>query len=321
MLALKETTRTFGPRVAVDRVSLEVRAGDVLVLLGPNGAGKTTLLRLMSALLAPTRGEVVFRGTPVAAEGRVFPAASGLRARCGLLTESPGLWERLSVRDNLLTYARLHRLGDPEKAVDTELERFGMTDRAGDRANALSRGMKQKVALARTFLHAPDLVLLDEPTTGLDPAMSREVRARVRALRDDGRAVVVATHNLDEAERMATTIAIVRSSIIVAGAPDTLRRTWFQSKVVIRLDPAGSTRTVEHYADVLAGRLGVAVSARDDGALAVTTDAASSRVPEIVRTLVTEGAAIVEVAMERPALEDVYLQFVDEPSALEGAGR
>ncbi len=166
-----QLTRTFGARVAVSQLSLTLAAGELVALLGPNGAGKTTTLRMLAGLIEPSHGEVVLQGRPLTAA-----SADSLRQHIGLLTEAPGLWDRLTVRLNLLTYARLYGLPNPHDAVQRALALVGLGDRTRDAAGTLSKGLRQRVALARALLHDPPIVLLDEPTAGLDPASARQVR-------------------------------------------------------------------------------------------------------------------------------------------------
>ena len=198
MISAQAITRRFGERVAVEDVSFDVRGGEVFGLVGPNGAGKTTTLRMLGGLIPPTSGVVSVFGQP-------FTRANGaaLRARIGFLTETPGLWEHLTVADNLLVYARLFGMAGPGIAVERVLRLFELWDRRTDRVALLSKGMKQKLALARALVHQPEIVLLDEPTANLDPATSRTVRDLLLELRSQGRAIVVSTHNLDEVERIS----------------------------------------------------------------------------------------------------------------------
>src|SRR5688572_18841220 len=164
-------TRTFGTRVAVSNLSITLRGGEIVALLGPNGAGKTTTLRMLAGLLPPSEGSIHLQGVPLT------PSSSDmLRQHIGLLTESPGLWDRLSVRLNLLTYARLYRLPRPADAVDRALASVGLSDRAREIAGSLSKGLRQRLSLARALMHDPAIVLLDEPTSALDPSSARQVR-------------------------------------------------------------------------------------------------------------------------------------------------
>ena len=171
MIEVKGLTRVFDNRVAVEDVSLEVGQGEIFGLLGPNGAGKTTTLRMLAGLISPSSGEAMVAGVPLVRE-----RMNEVRGKVGFLTEAPGLWDRLTVKLNLLVYARLYGVKNPERAVSDALGMFGLEDRAGSLAAQLSKGMKQKVAIARALLHSPPVLLLDEPTSGLDPA-DRPTRA------------------------------------------------------------------------------------------------------------------------------------------------
>jgi ABC-2 type transport system ATP-binding protein len=227
----------------------------------------------------------------------------------GFLTEAPGLWDRLTVRENLLTYGRLYSLPRPAAAVDRVLETFGIRDRAGDAAAQLSKGLKQRVALARTLLHEPDIVLLDEPTSGLDPESARTVRDLILQLRDGGHAVLLSTHNLDEVERVATRVAVLRTRLIAVDTPAALRATLFGSRVRVQL---------RHGAERFAGclRSALRTDVRVDGQ-AITVSQAAGRgnassldTPSLVRMLVQEGAEIEAVHPDEPTLEDVYLRLL-----------
>jgi ABC-2 type transport system ATP-binding protein len=299
MLSAAHLTRRFGERVAVDDVSFDLVPGEIFALLGPNGAGKTTTLRMLAGLIAPSSGEVRLGGQTITRQ-----SASRLRSRIGLLTETPGLWERLDVRKNLLVYARLHGLPRPGAAVDEALETFGLRTRAADAAAELSKGLKQRVALARTLLHRPDIVLLDEPTAGLDPESARDVRDLVHRLRSERRTIVLSTHNLDEVERIADRVAVMRARLVALDTPAALHARLFGARVRVGLrQPAGS------YVDILA-RAGFADVQAHDRTLSIAVDDEDAAAPIIVRRLVESGADIVSVVREQARLEDVYLRLV-----------
>jgi len=304
MLSAAHLTRRFGERVAVDDVSFRLEGGQVLALLGPNGAGKTTTLRMLAGLMAPTSGALALEGQPY--ERRVM---STIRSRIGLLTESPGLWDRLSVRQNLMVYARLHSLGQPDAAVDRVLDAFSITDRAGQPAVELSKGLKQRVALARALLHDPKVVLLDEPTAGLDPESAREVRDLVLRLKREGRVVLVSTHNLDEVDRVADRVAVLRTRLVALDTPGGLRAKLFGAALRIELtEPAAPF--VRHVCGSGVGQ----VTAEGRTMKVDVTDAATST-PRVVKALVDAGAGVLSVAREEPTLEAVYLKLLeDEPS-------
>ncbi|MBP7776536.1 MAG: ABC transporter ATP-binding protein [Acidobacteria bacterium] len=211
---VRRLTRHFDDRVAVEDLTLTVAPGEIVALLGPNGAGKTTTLRLLAGLLGPSSGEGTVAGVALAGHDQAT-----LRARVGLLTETPGLWDRLSVWTNLMTYARLHAVAEPAARVRRVLEQLGLAGRANDVAAVLSKGLRQRVAIARAILHAPAVLLLDEPTSGLDPAAAKDVRAIVTNLARDGAAALVCTHNLAEAEALAGRIGIVKTRLLGLDTP------------------------------------------------------------------------------------------------------
>jgi ABC-2 type transport system ATP-binding protein len=301
VLTASHLTRHFGARVAVEQLSFELRPGEIFALLGPNGAGKTTTLRMLAGLIAPTSGEVRIGG-----ETMTRGNAPRLRNRIGLLTEAPGLWDRLSVRRNLQVYARFYDIADPERAVDEALDLFDMRGRAGEPAAQLSKGLKQRVALARTLLHRPDAVLLDEPTSGLDPESARDVRDLVLRLRTERRTVVLSTHNLDEVDRVADRVAVIRGRLVALDTPAALRARVFGARVHVVLDgPAqqfSGDLTAAGFDDVRQTADGLSIAVDDPRVAA----------PEIVARLVHRGARIVSVVAEQPPLEDVYLRLLDE---------
>jgi len=290
--------KRFRDRIAVEDVSLALIPGETTVLLGPNGAGKTTLLRLFAGLLLPDTGNVSLDRVPL--DPRTWPAA---RSRVGLLTETPGLWPRLTVEANLLVFARLYDVRDPMARVAGLLEQFGLADRAHDAAGSLSKGMQQKLALARAIVHDPGVVLLDEPTAGLDPEMTVEVRALITAWRRDGRAVLVSTHDLAEAERIADRIAVLRTRLLACEPLATLRQHLPVSRVV-RVQLA---QEAAPFVDVVQ-RLFAGVEATGR-TLTCRVGAIDSDVPQLVRALVAVGAEVTAVEPEGVALEEIYLHL------------
>jgi ABC-2 type transport system ATP-binding protein len=304
MLSAQHLTRRFGSRLALDDVSFDLRAGEILALLGPNGAGKTTTLRILCGLISPSSGQVNIEGRTLT------PGDGALRATIGLLTETPGLWDRLTVRENLLTYARLYGLAAPERAVDKALQALDVAGRAGEMTAQLSKGLRQRVALARALVHQPRIVLLDEPTSGLDPESARDVRALVVRLRDEGRAVLLSTHNLDEVNRIADRVAVLSTHLVAIDTRDGLRARALrrQLRITVRGDAAsfmahiqtnGMTELRTNGSDLL-----IALPA--DGSAA----GASVETPRIVRMLVEAGADIEAVVVDEPSLEETYLRLL-----------
>jgi ABC-2 type transport system ATP-binding protein len=299
VLSALRLSRHFDARIAVRDVTFDLRAGEILALLGPNGAGKTTTLRMLSGLIEPTSGDVRLDGTPIERGG-----ADRLRAQVGFLTEMPGLWDHLTVRENLFVYARLHGLAAPSATVARALETFGIGDRGADPAAELSKGLKQRVALARALLHNPRIVLLDEPTSGLDPESARSVRELILRLRDEGRAVLISTHNLDEVDRVATRVAVLRQHLLALDTPDALRAQLFGTRVRIQVDgPAERWVAALNHPN----------TAADGPVLTIATHDAARDTPPLVRALVQAGADIVSVATDAPSLEDVYLRLLGQP--------
>jgi ABC-2 type transport system ATP-binding protein len=278
VVTAEQLTRMFDARVAVRDVSLSVNAGEIVTLLGPNGAGKTTTMRMLAGLILPTSGRISIDGVAL-----TDATAARARGSVGLLTEAPGLWERLTVRVNLLTYARLQGVADPAAGVNEALRHVDLLDRANEIAGKLSKGLKQRVAIARALLHQPRILLLDEPTSGLDPASARHIRDLIVGLRSEGRAILVSTHNLGEAEELSDRIAVLKTSLLAFDTPATLRKGRAGGSVVIELE--GGERREFPVAGI-------------------------SEVPGIVAALVAEGARVIRVTPEQRSLEDVYLDLV-----------
>jgi ABC-2 type transport system ATP-binding protein len=232
---------------------------------------------------------------------------TSLRSRIGFLTETPGLWDRLTVRENLRVYARLYELAESHAAIDRVLTLFGLTDHANDRAAELSKGMRQKVALARAVLHDPPVLLLDEPTSGLDPEVRRNVRHLLEELRGVGCAILVSTHNLDEAERLANRVAVLQSKLIALDRPQALRQRLTTGRLIVRVcgNPVPYLPIVRNLDP------GAII---DGDVFIVATKNVESDAPPLVSALVTAGARVVEVRPEMPALEDVYLHLMGDKS-------
>ena len=298
MISAHGLSRRFGPRIAVDDLTLEVAQGEIVTLLGPNGAGKTTTMRMLAGLIAPTSGSVTIDGIRL-----TRATGSALRSRIGFLTEAPGLWDRLTVRENLRIYAGLYALAHPDDVVRSTLEAFGLVPYAATQAAELSKGLRQKTALARALLHAPSILLLDEPTSGLDPEVTRSVRGMLDERRQAGCAVLVSTHNLDEAERLADRVAVLHTRLLALDRPAALRQRLTTGRVIARIagDAAAYLSTARGFDS------GASI---DGGAIVLTLPHGDRETPAFVRALVAAGADVLEVRPEVPALEDVYLHLM-----------
>jgi heme exporter protein A len=224
MVEATELARVFGPRKAVAGVTFSLAPGDCLAIFGPNGAGKTTLLRLLAGLLKPSSGTARLAGIPL-------PGGTLARSRVGLISHHTMLYEALSARENVSFAARLYGIRDPLKRVDDSLRRMSMIERADAPVRLLSRGMQQRVSIARAMVHSPQVVLADEPYSGLDESGARALTALLRELRSAGTAVVIVTHNLTEGLSLATHVAVMqRGKFVRYDASD-------------RLDPASYAAT------------------------------------------------------------------------------
>ena len=303
--------KRFRSLTAVHELSFTVGDGEIFGLLGPNGAGKTTTVRMLSGLIAPSEGAARINGHELGA------GSQRIRAMTGILTEAPGLHDKLTARQNLAYYGRLYGLrgADLRRAVDRYLRVVGLPDAGDRRVGGFSKGMRQKVAIARALLHEPEVIYLDEPTSGLDPSAAKLVRDFVATLRDAGRSIVVCTHNLDEAERLCDRIGIMRGSLLQVDTPARLRRR--NGTAVVRVELVGARRP-ESFLDLLAG-MGFVIGARADGdALLVEVGDPRGDNPELVRALVDAGARIVHVTEQAISLEQVYLDLVGETGERDG---
>lgn len=296
-------TRVFDGRVAVEDLSLSVQAGSVFGFLGPNGAGKTTTVRMLAGLIQPTSGDAVVAGHHLGGEG------SELRGAVGILTETPGLYERLSARQNLTYFARLYDLAPSQAAEQVEryLGLLGLWERRDDPVGTFSKGMRQKLAIARALLHDPTVVFLDEPTAGLDPEAARTVREFVKGLRAQGRTIFLTTHNLPEADELCDTIAVFERRLLRVGSPRELRASLFGHGTVVRV--AGAAAAFVDAARAVARVREVEAS---DDTLFVQIDEPDVVNPVLIDALRAAGARIRYVEPWRRSLEDVYLKLVGD---------
>jgi len=293
-------TRGLGKRyderiVAVDRLDLRVRRGEVYGFLGPNGAGKTTTLRMLLGLVRPTAGSALVLGAP--------PGSPDGLARIGALIETPAFYPFLSGRDNLRVLAR--HAAVPEARIDGVLDEVALTARAGDRFRTYSLGMKQRLGIAAALLKDPELLILDEPTNGMDPAGMAEMRGFIRDLGRGRRTVLLSSHLMGEVEQVCDRVGVIsRGTLVREGTVDDLRG---REGLWLRAEP------LEQAERVLAGLRGVEQVARGDGGLRVAADRAAAAA--INRALVEAGVAVSELRPERDSLERVFLELTQEEAA------
>ncbi|MDQ3855034.1 MAG: ABC transporter ATP-binding protein [Chloroflexota bacterium] len=297
--------KTFDRAPVVQALDLRVSHGNVYALLGPNGAGKTTTIRMLAGLIAPSGGEATVADVRVEQDER---SLSRLHSRVGVLTEAPGMWERLSAEQNLRVYARLYALADPVECVHRYLQRVGLWARRSDPVAKYSKGMRQRLAIARAILHEPPVLFLDEPTSGLDPEAAAEVRELIDTLRGQGRTILLCTHNLTEAEELSDRIGIFRGRLLIEGSPEELRRAVFRPEVEFRFRPPDSPHGHEECVRTVPGVEGVWMHGE---LLRVAVKDPVSALPELTRALVMDGASLLSVGERVRSLEEVYLRVLE----------
>jgi ABC-2 type transport system ATP-binding protein len=294
-------TRSFGARPAVDNLTLTIPTGKVFGFLGPNGAGKTTTVRMLTTLIAPTSGTARVAGYQLGEDNE------SLRRSVGILTETPGLYDRLSARQNLMYFAQLYDLDSRKAASQTEryLRMLELWGRRDDPVGGFSRGMRQKLAIARALLHEPKVVFLDEPTVGLDPEASKIVRDFVRELRAEGRTIFLTTHNLADADELCDLIGVFQGQLLHLDTPAKLRAELFGegTRIALSGDAAPWVPTAEALSFVHN------VTATDD-LLTVTLDDPNEQNPTLIAALVAAGAPVRYVTPQEHTLEEVYLQLL-----------
>jgi ABC-2 type transport system ATP-binding protein len=299
MIRTENLTKRFKETLAVDSLDLDIAEGEVFGFLGPNGAGKTTTVRMLTSLIGPTSGNAWVAGF------RIGHDDMDIRRTVGLLTETPGLYDNLAAETNLRIFADLYEVADAAGQVEKYLRMLGLYDRRLDPAGTFSKGMKQKLAIARALLHEPRVVFLDEPTAGLDPEAAHLVRDFVSDLKKEGRTILLCTHNLDEADRLCDRIGVFKTRLLVVDEPAKLRTSIFGRKVVFHLQAAD-----EHLAGMIRPLPFVHEARLVDNKILVTLDEPEQHNPDILRLLVGAGADVQFVGELRHSLEDVYLQLV-----------
>ncbi len=298
-IVIRELSKAFDTVQAVDKLSVDIHTGEIFGLLGPNGAGKTTTIRMLSALIAPTGGTAWVAGYEVGKQNQE------IRQNVGILTETPGMYDQLSAERNLSFFAEMYEVENIPDRVERYLRMLGLWERRFEPVATFSKGMRQKLAIARALLHEPKVLFLDEPTSGLDPEAARLVRQFIAELRKEGRTIVLCTHNLDEADRLCDRIAVFKGSLLALDTPTALRRKLFGRTVVFHL-----TEMQPQYEQAAAQFDFVQSTETVDNKLVIGLNDPEGRNPQVVRALVEAGAEIQFVGEVRQRLEDVYLKLV-----------
>ena len=302
-LSAHNLTKGFGDRIAFQDVSFEIGYGEVFGFLGPNGAGKTTTVRTLGTLIAPTAGSATVAGLPLRPENGVQ-----IRQRIAIMPEAPGLYHRLTVAENLECFAGLYALPDAPQRIERALRAVNLVARANDLCGKLSKGLRQRVSLARALLNDADVLFLDEPTAGLDPVAAHEVHELINGLRQRGVTIFLTTHRLEEAEHLCDRVALLNTTLRALGRPDELRQQLFAKTLTIR------TLAALPEPDQLFSGLAAVVGWRQDGpdTYALTVSDPVVAAPAVTRALVAAGADVLTIAESHHTLEDVYLELIGE---------
>ncbi len=305
MIRTVNLTKRFDTTTAVESLSLEIDQGEVFGFLGPNGAGKTTTVRLLSTLITPTSGEAWVAGQQIGISDEVNAV---IRRSVGLLTEVPGLYERLSAEQNLRIFAGLYDVTDGEVQVKRYLQLMDLWNQRKDPVASFSKGMKQKLAIARALLHEPQVLFLDEPTSGLDPEAARMVRESIAELRAEGRTVFLCTHNLVEADQLCDRVGIMRQHLLRVDTPEHLREELWEPQVTFRM--RGRPATYQTLLNALPFVRTVTFSGDTLTATLTTGAERQEATAAMVRRLVEAGADLFSVGEAAHSLEDAYLTLL-----------
>ncbi len=304
MISASMLSRSFDGVPAVETVSFEIPEGSLFTLLGPNGAGKTTTVRLLLGLIAPDSGTATVAGY------QLGQSNNALRSVCGLLTETPGFYDRMSASENLIFFSQLYRIDQTvrEQRIERHLRAMNLWERRNDLVGTFSKGMKQKLAIIRAVFHEPKVIFMDEPTAGLDPEASVMVREMISTLKGEGRTIVVCTHNLDEAQRLADIVGILNRRLLVC---DTLANLQSGARLITSIEielraPLGDRQLTAMKLPFVKG-----VDSKD-GKYIFEVENSSINTPNLVRALVDSNAQVYAVRPQTRDLETIYLQCVSE---------
>jgi len=301
MIKVENLTKKFASITAVDNVSFNVSEGQVFGFLGPNGAGKTTTMRMLATLIKPTEGSIFINGKTPAKDGEY------IRSIIGILTETPGMYEKISAYANLDYFSSFYEIEDIRRRQNIEkfLKMFELWDRRNDLVGTYSKGMKQKLALARALVHEPKILFLDEPTAALDPESAFMVRSFIEKLKDENKTVFLCTHNLEEASNLSDVVCIIKNRIIKVSTLEELQRDKKGSNTeLILLKDAGRfadiLNNMEQVSNITSGGNRIVFSAQEPG----------KNNPMIIRKLVESGAEIIYVNELKASLEEIYLDLI-----------
>jgi ABC-2 type transport system ATP-binding protein len=302
-LSVQNLTKKFGERTAFQDVSFDIDYGEVFGFLGPNGAGKTTTVRTLGTLIAPSSGAATVAGLPLTPANGVE-----IRRRIAVMPESPGLYLKLSVAENLECFADLYEVANANERIQRVLQTVNLAERAGDPCGTLSKGLRQRVALARVLLSDPQVLFLDEPTSGLDPVAARDVHELITSLGQSGVTIFLTTHRLEEAERLCDRVAILNTTLRTVGRPEDLRDRLFAKALTVKtLTPLSDPDRV------FSGLPSVEGWGQDGpGSYRLNVDDYAVAAPSVARALVAANADVLSLTESRHSLEDIYLELIQE---------
>jgi ABC-2 type transport system ATP-binding protein len=305
MIVCEGLTKTFGSITAIQDFSIDIPDGRIFGLLGPNGAGKTTTMRMLSCLIRPTAGSAHIDSYEIGKK----EDAQKIRGMIGLLPEVPGLYETLGAYKNLDYYAQFYGIPKTqrEESIKTTLTNLGLWDRRNEPVGGFSKGMKQKIAIARALIHDPKYIFLDEPTASLDPAAAKMVREYILELKSQGDTILINTHNLSEAERICDTVALVKNRTVKVGSPKELARGLFARTISItmRKIPPSLLKDISSLDFVSQAQV-------NGNQLVLNVRNPEEDNPRVVSWLMKQGLQVQFVTEEEHSLEDVYLKLIEE---------
>jgi len=306
-IIVEKLSKDFGKIRAVDSLSFNVPNGKVFAILGPNGAGKTTTLRILACIISPSSGDAYVAGASITKQPRK------IRMITGIVTENPALYERLTAEENLEFFARAYGVNDPlerKRRIRMMMEDFDLWERRNDRVGTFSKGMKQKLSFIRAMIHQPQVILLDEPTSSLDPLSSHLVRDYMIKMKRDGKTVILSTHRLEDVEKVADMVMLMSKGRALAfGSPAQLIEESNSKKAEIEVK--NFEKKFENVIESIATVKEV-VSQAESYLIKIEVDDFNTDIPQIVRKLAIEGADILSVRGDSRNLEEVYLRLIGD---------
>ncbi len=304
MIEVKNLTKKFGETTAVDSVTFHVEKGEVFGLLGPNGAGKTTTIRMLCCLISKTSGDAQIAGLPIDGSANSLT----IRKMIGLVADNIGLYEELSAYENLDYYGKLYECPEPQRKerIEYYLTMMELWEKRDMPVSDFSKGMKQKVAIARALVHDPELLFLDEPTANLDPESARVVREIILQLKKEGKTIFLNTHNLDEAQRICDRIGILKTKLLTVNTPEELERRVWGSRMVIQVEQVNEP--------VLAAvrKFNPKDVQVEENRIILAVSDPLKEIPDYIQEIVYAGGRIQYVTQLNPGLEETYIKIIQE---------